>query len=544
VARFAFIGPSYQSLTPNADAEDTINLFTSNIEESGKSKQILEPTPGLKVFSVFPGRNSVRGDFSVFSTFGATFPGRTFAAAGTALYEVHSDGTNIQFTTAIVDDTLPVYFVSGPNGAAGGAGGKWQLFFSSGGHAYVLDLTAVPPAGLTDVTASIVAITSAGALISRVEYLDGRFIALIANTNQFAISALLDATDWTLIDGAGAAKILVFTDNVVGMIENQKLLAFFGPKQTVFYQDTGDTFPFNPIEGSLIEEGTIAKDSIQKMNNSIFFLSGDERGAGIVYRISGYTPTRISNHAVELSIRGLPSTGLAAPLSDAVGWVEQDAGHSFYVLWFPAGNMTWVYDLTTSQWHKRLFWNAVIPGSNPVADFDPAYPAGTYVSHLGRCHTYNFGKHLVGGRLTGNLYDMSQSYLDDTGYPIRRLRRAPNISIEEEYEFHKRLQIDVETGIGQNILDAQGNPREPLIFLRWSDDGGHAWGNYHALPCGMIGQYKRRAIQRRMGKSRDRVYEMTCTDAVSWRFVDAYLRTSPTLKKTQQLKQVYRAMGI
>jgi hypothetical protein len=541
MARFDFCGPSYQSLTPNADAEETINLFPALMEASGKSKMILEPTPGLKAFSVIPGRNSVRGLFSSFSAIGVTFPGRTFAASGTGFYEIKADGTFVQFTQAINDDTKPVYFAAGPNGSGGG--GNWQLLFSSGGTAYVLDLTAAPPAGITALPSNTF---DSSIPVSRVEYCDGFFLALLANSNKFQVSALLDATVWTLAGGAfGSSGISVFTDNVVAMIENQRLLGFFGPKQSVFYSNVGDAnFPFFPIQGSLIEEGTIAGNTVVKMNNSIFLLSGDERGAGIVYRVSGYSPVRISNHAVELSIRSLVTAGNTAPLSDAIAWCEQDAGHSFYVLYFPTGNLTWCYDTTTNQWHKRLFWNAVKVGSNPVANVDPTAPAGSYVAHLARCHTFNFGKHLVGDRLSGTIYELSQNYLDDSGYPLRRMRRAPNISVEEEWEFHTKLQVDVETGIGQNIKDAQGNQREPLIYVRWSDDGGHTWGNYHTLPCGLIGQYKRRAMVRRMGKGRDRVYEVTCTDPVSWRFVDAYLRTSPTLKKTQTLKQIYRGMGI
>jgi hypothetical protein len=239
--------------------------------------------------------------------------------------------------------------------------------------------------------------------------------------------------------------------------------------------------------------------------------------------MTGYTPTRISNFAVELSIQNMPI------FSDAIGWTEQDRGHTFYVLFFPSGNLTWVYDLTTSMWHKRLFWNT---------------QQGTYVAHLARCHMYAFGKHLVGDRQSGTIYDMSQNYLDDNGSPIRRLRRAPHISTEQNWEFHKFLQIDVEVGIGPTINDAQGNPREPQMFLRWSDDGGHMWSNYHVLGCGLLGQYKRRVIQRRMGKSRDRIYEITMTDPVSWRIVDAYLLASPTFKKTPSLKANYRMMGV
>lgn len=544
MSRFDFCGPSYQALTSNADAEETINLFPTVMEASAKSKMILEPTPGLKLFAALPTPMGkfVRGSFSLFSNIGQTFPGRTFAAVGPTLYEVHRDGSFIAFTQAIVDDGLPVYFAAGPNGSAGG--GKWQLLISSGGTAYVLDLTAAPPAGLSIVSDGVGKHLPAGLTIAKVEFMDGYGIALLANTNTFWISALNDFTDWAIADGAGSASVSVFTDNVIGMIVNQKILGLFGPKQTVWYEDIGDpNFPFAFIEGSLIEEGTIAAASLVKINNSVFFLSGDDRGAGIVYRMSGYTPQRVSNYAVELSLRNLPTAG-GPPLADAIGWAEVDAGHSFYVLYIPAGNMTWVYDLGNGMWHKRLYWNSIVPGSNPAVAYDPAWPVDSYTAHLARTHTYNWGKHLVGDRLSGNLYEMSQNFFTDAGYPLRRMRRAPNISTEEEYEFHNRLQIDVETGLG-GVLDANGNPREPQLFLRWSDDGGHTWSNYHTLNCGLVGQTKRRAIQKRMGRSRDRVYEVTATDPVAWVFVDAYLRANPSFKKGQQaIRAVYRGLGI
>jgi hypothetical protein len=385
----------------------------------------------------------------------------------------------------------------------------------------VLDLTNPGPGGITVIPA---ANFNNSARVSQVAYVDGFFLALLAGTNQFQVSALLNALDWTSPAAPGAAAISVFTDNVLAFLANDRLIAFLGPKQSVWYYNSGDpNFPFTVIQGSEVEEGIIGSNSMAKAGNDIFFLGGDERGAGIVRRMSGYTPTRISNHAVELSIQSMTT------FSDAIGWSEQDRGHTFYVLYFPSGNLTWVYDLTTQMWHKRLFWNT---------------QQGTYVAHLARCHMYAFGKHLVGDRQSGTIYDMSQNYFDDNGTVIRRMRRAPHISTEQQWIFHKWLQIDAETGIGPTINDALGQPREPQGFLRWSDDGGHTWGNYHTLNFGLIGQYKRRAIQRRMGKSRDRVYEFTCTDPISWRIVDAYLKANPGFTPTDTLKASYRKMGM
>ena len=103
---------------------------------------------------------------------------------------------------------------------------------------------------------------------------------------------------------------------------------------------------------------------------------------------------------------------------------------------------------------------------------------------------------------------------------IRRLRRAPHLSAEQVRQFFARFQLDLQSGTG--LTTGQGaNPR---VTLRWSDDGGHTWSNLHPVEAGEIGQYARRAIWRRLGHSRDRVFEVTVSDPVAWRLLDAYLR--------------------
>jgi hypothetical protein len=70
------------------------------------------------------------------------------------------------------------------------------------------------------------------------------------------------------------------------------------------------------------------------------------------------------------------------------------------------------------------------------------------------------------------------------------------------------------------ILDVNG----PSIMLQYSDDGGHTWSNELWVSAGDEGAYKWRAIWRRLGKSRDRVWRVVVTDAVPWRFLDAYVQ--------------------
>jgi hypothetical protein len=71
-----------------------------------------------------------------------------------------------------------------------------------------------------------------------------------------------------------------------------------------------------------------------------------------------------------------------------------------------------------------------------------------------------------------------------------------------------------------------GQGSDPECILRWSNDGGFTWGNDHILKIGKAGQYKHRAIKRRLGSARDRVFEVICTDPVYRVIVSANLNAS------------------
>ena len=95
--------------------------------------------------------------------------------------------------------------------------------------------------------------------------------------------------------------------------------------------------------------------------------------------------------------------------------------------------------------------------------------------------------------------------------------------------FHHQLQVDLEAGLGPTppLLDGGGAARDPQIGLRWSDDGGHVWSNTHLADAGQVGEYRDRAIWRRLGRSRDRIYEISVSDPIPWRIIDAFLEISP-----------------
>lgn len=502
MARFGLVGPSYQSQSLNADAQVCQNWYVEHDESGGgKSDFQLYPTPGLILFCALP-EKPVRAE--------AELNGRMFAVGGTKFCEVFANGTYSILGT-VDTDSLPASIAVGPT----------FLSIASGGSLYFYNLQTAT-FGQVDTVLG----TALQGPVLQVGFADGFFIALIKNSQKFQISALEDASIWDPLD---IAQVSVFPDNILGMIVDHRELWLYGETKTIPYSDTGNPFfPFEPQPGAIIEQGTIAGFSCVRLDNTTFWLGGDERGSGIAWRAAGYLPARVSNHAVELAWQGY------SRIDDVIGYAYQDQGHAFWVLYFPTANKTWVYGVATGMWHERSSRVNQLPGA-----------------HLSRCHVFCFGKHLVGDWASANIYQMAiprpnnlggWSFVDDNGTPIQRIRRAPHIGSEQEWTFHSQLQVDAETGLGPQppLTDSNGNPRDPEMGLRWSDDGGHTWSNQHTVGCGQAGGYKTRAIWRRLGRSRDRVYEIEVSDPIPWRIVDAYLRASPGFAPTERLATLYR----
>jgi hypothetical protein len=425
-----------------------------------------------------------------------TITGRTFFVVGPDFDEVLSNGTFINWGT-VANDSLPVTMAATPQ----------QLLLASAGTAYVFDLmanTLTPIAGATF-----------SGPVSQAAVCDDFFILTIKNSKTFYVSAPLDATDWVT---NGSAIVSVFPDNIVSMIVDHRQVWFFSDTKSVVYYDSGNIFPFDVIPGSFMEAGNAAEFSTQLFPNGVVWLGADERGSGVVWLgpPGGGTPQRISNHALEFAIQGYTR------VDDAVAITYQDQGHLFYQIYFPTPSVTWTYDVNTQMWHQRGFYLESIGNFQAVHYWN---------------HTFNFGRHLVGDWQSGRVYQLHipvytagvWTFATDDGNPIVRVRRAPHVSSEQKRQFHAELQVYMETGVGPQppLLDASGNPRGPLMDMRFSDDGAHTWSNYQTRDCGQTGNFRTRVRWLRLGRSRDRVYEIRVSDPIGYRIVDAYLRFAP-----------------
>ncbi len=290
---------------------------------------------------------------------------------------------------------------------------------------------------------------------STVTYLDGYFIFSRPDSGQFFISALYDGGDIDALDFATAESS---PDNIVACIVDHRELWLLGQTTFEVWQNTGNAdFPFERIPGAIGEKGCISKDSVARLDNSLFWLDQD----GIVRRAAGgYVPTRISTHAVEHAI----SQG---DLSTATAFAYAQEGHEFYVLSVPDAG-TFVYDSATQLWHKR-----------------ESYGKGRW---RGEHHAYMNGVHYVGDFETGNVYTLSLDTYTDNGETIIAEMTFPVIH-NEGYRFRlHQFQVDMETA------DSSAQ-----VMLQTSKDG-KTWGNEHWVDFGAVDGYLKRAVWRRMGQ--------------------------------------------
>ena len=475
------LGASYVARSINAADNRLVNLFPEIVPEGGKQAAFFNRAPGLK-FQQTIGTGPIRALWA-HQTNGSDF----YVVSGTEFYKV----TGLTATPTKLGDVTGTGPVSiADNGT--------QIFLACNPDGFIYN-------EVTNVFAQITDPDFTGAVT--VAYLDGYFVYNEPNSQKVWVTALLDGTSVDPLDFASAEGS---PDGLVAINVDHREAWLFGTDSVEVWYDAGlADFPLTRIQGAFNEIGCVAAFSVAKLDNGLFWLGTDARGQGIVYRNNGYTGIRISTHAIEYAIAQYGN------ISDAVAYTYQQEGHSFYVLTFPSGNATWVYDASTQSWHERAGWNTTL---------------GEFTRHRSNCQCNFGGNTVVGDYLNGNIYTLDLGvYADNGGIQkwLRSWRALPTGTNTLRRTAQHSLQLDCESGTGLNT----GQGSDPEIMLRWSDDGGHTWSNEHLSKMGKIGQYYRRVFWRRLGmtlKLRDRVYEVSQTDPVKAVIVGAELLISPT----------------
>jgi len=296
-----------------------------------------------------------------------------------------------------------------------------------------------------------------------------------------------------------------YPGNLVTLGVNRHEILLLGTKKSEIWYNAGNPqFPFAELPGSSIEHGCVAPYSFATMDVNAYWLGADLQGDGIVFRQTGYTTRRISNHALEVAIRQMKRHGI---ISDAIGYTHQQDGHTFYVLCFPSGDQTWVFDEAIGD--PNLAWT------------QRAWTDANGVLHRDRsnCGAVINGLYVVGDWQNGTIYHLDPDTYTDTvdGVvgPISFIRTFPHIFAGDGPQGPvlldgKQVQVTsfiADVGVGDVPLDAQGQPAQML--LRTSLDRGRTWGQALLQSLGAPGEFLTQPLWRQLGIGRDIIFELS-----------------------------------
>ena len=437
-----------------ATSERHINYMLKRTEPSGeKAGFTREQVPGLALLAELGAE--IRGFWWTGQ--------RCFVVAGAKLYELFAGMTFAERGTLLTS-----------TGRVEMAQGLFSLVVVDGPYGYTLTLASNAFGRITDPDFY-------GS--HRVSFLDGKFIFVRPETQQFYWSEAVDAADdYDALDFASAES---FPDKIVSHIVDHREVWFAGERSIeVWVPAPGSDQVYARNSGVTIEVGCAATHTLQQVDNSVVWVGNDKHGQGIVWIAgggNGYTPTRISDNSIEDALSQIED------MSGAYAWTYQDAGQTFYVLQIPGAETSWVWDASTRKWHERA-----------------EFAGGELSLWRASSHVFAFGRHLVGDA-AGVVYEIDADEYTYAGDPIYREWTTPHyIEADMVAVKYHWVHLDITAGETSSGID-------PQMEMCYYNDGGSKPSTWKARSTGKIGEYSKKVKWHRCGEGVDRVFKFRTT---------------------------------
>ena len=322
-----------------------------------------------------------------------------------------------------------------------------------------------------------------GAGVTSVAWLNGYFLAVRANSQRLYFSDI-NGTTFNALSYSAASST---PDLLLAVFASANELYLFGEATVEPWQATGIAIePFRVSRGREFQKGCASRDSIAKLDNTLFWVGQD----GIVYRAGDSSPLRISDHAIEERIRKAGFGALRA-------WSYAQDGHTFYCLSIGTQG-TFVFDVATGIWVEFSSWNRP-----------------TWRAHLGvqgdNVEVY------AGDDETGKIWRLDLTSSHDGSDPMQRVFTAGVLAEGEKFPC-RTFGVTVATGTTPLATVA-------TIEMRYSDDGGQTWGPWEGNSLKSTGEYGQEVIWYRLGqvKRPGRAFQVRTTNSAPMRISSAWI---------------------
>ena len=418
-----------------------------------------------------------------------------------------------------------------------------------------------------------------------VDIVDNYFVYNDPNTQLWAATNVLSPITY----GLSYASKFTGPDDLVSLICDHGQVYLLGEKTSEVWADTGTfPFPFQRIPGSASEHGISAVFSVSRLGNSFAYLAKNNRGQAQIVQMNGYFPQRISTHAVENTLVNKYVNDAVAYTYQLEGHEVYVLSFPTLNLTWAYDATTalwhkWLWVDSNNVYHRhRSNCSAFFQGSVLVGDWENGLlyklDPDNYTDNGSKIRRLRRAPHLV--------TDLQRQYFDEmqiqfqpgvglNGTSVQNINTQNGAPLAQPTyvntlsAIYAESPFTVDAGSSQiiasgssftvyppvpgtityvqspyiitgvvtiapnNVLIVQASTvitpldnTDPQAMLRWSNDGGSTWSNEHWTSIGKIGKYKNRAIWRRLGMARDRIFEVVVSDPVKAVIVSANLKAS------------------
>ncbi|OWR28952.1 hypothetical protein CEE55_18140 [Stenotrophomonas pavanii] len=245
------------------------------------------------------------------------------------------------------------------------------------------------------------------------DHLDSYILGVEPQGRFWFHSNLADATDYNTLDRYEAEAA---PDRIVGLAVSQFEVVVFGQRTIDFFFNAGGQTGTFQNRRQSITRGCASRHTIQKLDNTLFWLGDD----GVVYRMEGYAARPISTRALEKAITGFN-------WSEAIAFTWEDRGHKVYYLTLPDGQ-TFGYDVITGLWHRRESYG---------------------LSRWRLSHTQKWGREWFGGDFQdGRLWELDWDYFLEGDQPIISERTSGVVADNQSAVLLPNAELVLDTGHG------------------------------------------------------------------------------------------------
>ena len=447
-----FTNGFYQSRALPLSAQRCVNWYKNVSEVSTYSQESLYGTPGLSLIDAGQPLEPNRGAH--------VMNDEPYFVNGNKLYKLARSVSGDGVESFSVSD---LGTISGTGRVSMADNGAQLCIVVPGGDAYIYDgsLQTISDPDFDGPAETVV-------------FVGGYFVFNKTNSSKIFHSELRDGLNYNALDFAEAEAD---PDKVVALHAHRGVLYALGKETIQPFSNTGGTaFAFTPIPGAVISKGIRSRFAVKDFGSTFAFIGGGENEGESIWAFQGADVVKLSTTPIDFLLQN------ATPeqLDECFAFAHSLNGAEFWGVTF--GSRTIVYDQTASRLSGRREWHE---RSSRINDEDVQWRVASIVT------AYN--KVFVGDTENGQIGQLSDDFYDEYGQYIIRMTAGQPFENGGNSLSVSSIEATMNAGTGTAETSAQ-------IGLDYSDDGGRTYSDKIYRDTGLLGEYGRRAIWRRLGR--------------------------------------------